>query len=177
MKKTVYNSIIAAVVILFVAFACKKKEPIANDTRTLSDLSSEYSTITPTVSTTGGTTGSTTGGTTTGGTTTGGTTGSTTGSTTGPSGFVSWTFWADASRITASGNGIYVYVDGSYVGTITTGYSSAPSCGATGAVTQYLPSGTHTWYAESATGSYVWGSASNPRVSTVTASCTRLQLY
>lgn len=71
-----------------------------------------------------------------------------------------------------AGNTIAVYVNGSYYGGLSTYYTSAPSCGASGTVTLTLNPGSYT--VTGSCGTTTWG----PTYVTVTAgSCYSLQLY
>lgn len=70
-----------------------------------------------------------------------------------------------------AGSTISVYINGSYAGGLGNYYTSAPNCGASAAITQTLPAGSHT--VSASCGSAGWG----PNTYTVTAGgCFKLEL-
>ncbi len=75
------------------------------------------------------------------------------------------TFWSDFH-----GSPINVYISGSYAGTITEIYSSAPSCGASGCVTQTYSAPTSVSYTAE-DGDYTWNGTA-----TVSGACNRMNL-
>lgn len=78
------------------------------------------------------------------------------------------TFWTDQKGF----GEIKIYYNGSYAGTITRYYSSAPTCGAAGCVSVSVYGTDNTWSAKAEDGSE-WTSSKV----TLTSSCTTIRLY
>src|ERR1043165_687116 len=75
---------------------------------------------------------------------------------------VTLAFWTTASSLANCGYGIYVYVDGQYLGNLQYSNSSTPACTSSTVLKKTLTTGSHTYYAMSSNGIYTWGtSASN----------------
>jgi hypothetical protein len=61
-------------------------------------------------------------------------------------------FWTN----TGSHGSINIYVNGAYAGTISSYYTSSPSCGANGCVTVTVTGSNNTWYGQQVSGSGYW---------------------
>jgi hypothetical protein len=82
------------------------------------------------------------------------------------------TIWMGPVNGTCSST-VYVYLDDSYKGYLTVHYSSAPACGASGAITvNNVTPGTHKFYAQCANG-YSYG----PTYLNVTGTCFKWRVY
>ena len=71
-----------------------------------------------------------------------------------------------------AGSTISVYIDGVYAGGLSSYFTSTPSCGASGAITQTLSIGTHS--VSGVCGSYTWGPGN---INVVAGGCSKYELY
>lgn len=82
------------------------------------------------------------------------------------------TVWTALSTFPCGTAAIDVYVDGTWIGTITQYYPSTPSCGASGGVSTNVSYGQHTLSAQCSSGTSTWG----PISVNVSGSCYKWQL-
>lgn len=83
------------------------------------------------------------------------------------------TVWTSLSTFPCSTALINVYIDDIYRGSISSYYTSTPSCGASGGVSYNVTAGSHKIYAQCSSGTTTWG----PFYRDISGSCYTFQLY